>query len=249
MKLSCDCKKTPERNSGFTLIELLVVIAIIAILASMLLPALSKAKEAGRRIACANDIRQLGLAARMYVDDNEGRFPPRVLGALPGAWPTTLHEYYKNPRILLCPSDGPNPARGLTDTVAWPYDAALRSYIMNGWNDYWQEHGTNVSVGNLNGIVGTSMPESAIREPSETILFGEKQTESPHYYMDFLETASGNDFDEVEHGRHMGLKTSGGSNYAFADGSARYLRYGRAVSPLNLWAVTDSWRKSAAPGF
>jgi prepilin-type processing-associated H-X9-DG protein len=130
-----------------------------------------------------------------------------------------------------------------------PYDAALRSYIMNGWNDYWQEHGTNVSVGNLNGIVGTSMPESAIREPSETILFGEKQTESPHYYMDFLETASGNDFDEVEHGRHMGLKTSGGSNYAFADGSARYLRYGRAVSPLNLWAVTDSWRKSAAPGF
>jgi prepilin-type N-terminal cleavage/methylation domain-containing protein/prepilin-type processing-associated H-X9-DG protein len=249
MKLNRRCKESPGKNSGFTLIELLVVIAIIAILASMLLPALSKAKEAGRRIACANDIRQLGLAARMFVDDNEGRFPARVLGTPPGAWPTTLQDYYKNTRILLCPSDGLDPARGITDSVKWPYDAAPRSYIINGWNDYWQENGTNVSVGNLNGITGMAMPETAIKESSETILFGEKQTESPHYYMDFLETASGNDFEEVEHARHMGLKSSGGSNYAFADGSARFLRYGRAVSPVNLWAVTETWRKSAAPGF
>jgi len=249
MKLNGACKRRSGWNRAFTLIELLVVIAIIAILASMLLPALSKAKEAGRRIACANSIRQLGMAASMYADDNDGRFPVRVLGTLPGAWPTTLHEYYKNPRILVCPSDGPNPARAITDEKTWPYDAAPRSFIINGWNDYWQANGTNVSVGNINGILGMAMPESAIKEPSETILFGEKQTESAHYFMDFLETASGNDFEEVEHGRHMGLKSSGGSNYAFADGSARYLKYGRSVSPINLWAVTEVWRRSAAPGF
>ena len=57
---------------GFTLIELLVVIAIIAILAALLLPVLSRVKESGRRVGCANNLRQLNLACKMYSSENGG---------------------------------------------------------------------------------------------------------------------------------------------------------------------------------
>src|SRR5208282_6173150 len=84
-------RQLASKELAFTLIELLVVIAIIAILAAMLLPVLARAKESGRRIACLNNLRQLGIASKIYVDDNQGAYPPRNET---DSWPNHLYDNY-----------------------------------------------------------------------------------------------------------------------------------------------------------
>src|SRR5579872_6640731 len=102
----------PRIRRGFTLIELLVVIAIIAILAAMILPALSKAKQKGQATACLNNLHQMTIATQLYADDFNGRYclTFQVTGdnssSISGgrrAWFDFLLPYQKTTNLLICP--------------------------------------------------------------------------------------------------------------------------------------------------
>jgi len=98
-------------RQGFTLIELLVVIAIIAILASILFPVFSRAREKARQASCMSNLKQIGLALAMYASDFDGYLPmanykPSVDG--PPGLPDVINAYTKNQQIFRCPSDRDN---------------------------------------------------------------------------------------------------------------------------------------------
>src|SRR5262245_25340032 len=116
-----------SHRAGFTLIELLVVIAIIVILAAILFPVFAQAREKARQTSCLSNVKQLGLAYMMYLQDYDATFPPHVTertappgtpdtpeARAPYSYKTKLDPYVKNRPVFKCPSAPawPDPAPG-----------------------------------------------------------------------------------------------------------------------------------------
>jgi len=196
-----------RHKRGFTLIELLVVIAIIAILAAMLLPALSQAREKARQAVCMSNLKQLGLAWFMYIDDNDGWMVDEDDGSGSGGrWSVPLYQYFPPGTGVYKSSDECGSCHGTPKSTpdCWYCPSDSSPY-------YGMSYGMNYRFGSQ--YFSSYVPARYVRlkRPSTTIVMGDANRE------DISCTES------CWAGAHV-KRHNGGDNYLFCDGHVEWLK-------------------------
>jgi len=220
-------------TKGFTLVELLVVIAIISLLAAIIFPVFERVRENARQTECLSNTKQISMGILQYEQDNDEYLPtsgPQYSGGNPSppdySWKWMIYPYVRTTDVFACPSiNDPKNQNSRTEPAGTPTPAQTATFEL----DYSSNAGGGGcgSAPMPNAFPGnTSVLTAAVVVPSQTILIGEGGTPSLQAYYS---TNEGPNYgNTVAH--HFN-----GTNFAFADGHAKWML------PLSTNSVTDDW--------
>ena len=226
-------RSRPIRRA-FTLIELLVVIAIIAILAAILFPVFAQAREAARKSSCQSNLKQLGTAFAMYIQDYDGQFPAvrNDAGGIKIDWKHAIFPYTKNAGIYKCPSNSSGSSINPTNEDGQALNVTPGPvYLASSYAMATADGNGNFTNGfNWGGSNGSNGPATVNEAQQQKVADQLLLAESTAQWADLCYNCGSIGPNNIS--AHSGV-----SNFLLCDYHVKAMKWSRTKSPICMWTI------------